>query len=301
MTDETASPRDGLRSRVAGWIESSSVQRWIVALILVNAVILGLETFPDVMREYGPALLRADQIILGIFVCELVLKLFAHGARFFRSAWNLFDLVVVGIALLPASGPLAVLRALRVLRVLRLVSAIPKMRFIIESLVRSLPGIGSIFLLLIVFFYVFAVMATKLFGDAFPQWFGTLFGSMFSLFQIMTLEGWAEIARAVMEPYPLAWVYFLVFILVGTFTVLNLFIAVIVNATQEEPSPVALELAALRAELGALRGELRGVRSETGPPDAPIGLAMAAGAPRASDPTSGDASRGAASTGRTSP
>jgi voltage-gated sodium channel len=191
-----------------------------------------------------------------VFVLELLVKVAAHGLRFFRGPWNLFDLAVVGIALLPATGALSVLRALRVLRVLRLVSVIPKMRFVVESLVRSLPGIGSIALLLLVFFYVFSVMATRLFGAGFPEWFGSLFGSMFSLFQILTLEGWAEIARAVMQQHPAAWVFFLSFILLGTFTVLNLFIAVIVNATQETTAPSAEDVRALRAEIAALRTSL---------------------------------------------
>lgn len=181
--------------------------------------------------------------------------------RFFRSAWNVFDFVVVGIALLPSTGALSVLRALRVLRVLRLVSAVPKMRFVVESLARSLPGLGSIGLLLVIFFYVFAVMATKLYGPEFPQWFGSLWGTMFSLFQIMTLEGWAEIARDVMASRPGAWVFFLAFILLATFTVLNLFIAVIVNAMQEPETPVHHEPVATSREIGELRAEIAALRA----------------------------------------
>ncbi len=150
---------------------------------------------------------------------------------------------------MPSTGAFSVLRALRVLRVLRLVSAIPKMRFVVEALARSLPGLSSIGFLLLVFFYVFAVMATKLFGAQFPHWFGGLWGSMFSLFQIMTLEGWAEIAREIMEHEPAAWIFFLAFILLGTFTVLNLFIAVIVNAMQETNTPVVHEPVASAADV----------------------------------------------------
>lgn len=276
----TSPPTASWRSRLGEFVESNRIQRLIIALILVNAAILGLETFPAVMQAAGPLLRGLDTALLAVFVVEIALKLLAHGLRFFRSAWNVFDLAVIGIALLPATGGLSVLRALRVLRVLRLVSAVPKMRFVVESLVRSLPGIGSIALLLGIFFYVFSVMATKLFAADFPQWFGSLFGSMFSLFQIMTLEGWAEIAREVMLVYPWGWLFFLGFILLATFTVLNLFIAVIVNAMQEPamggpekpaaatpgPDPVQQELAALRAEIAALRHELTSVRvSETDP------------------------------------
>ena len=266
-TVEPAGRLSGLRSRLAGWVESPRVQSVIIALIVLNALLLGLETFPGVMRRAGTLILRIDAILLGVFVIELAIKMLAHGGRFFRSAWNVFDLLVVGIALLPATGALSVLRALRVLRVLRLVSAVPKMRFVVESLVRSLPGMGSIALLLLVFFYVFAVMGTKLFGAAYPQWFGTLGGSLFSLFQIMTLEGWADIAREIMLQHPAAWIFFLGFILLATFTVLNLFIAVIVNAMQESHAPqaapadegltrIAAELQAVRVDLADLRRDL---------------------------------------------
>lgn len=258
----------GPRQRLAGWIEGTRVQRVVIVLIALNAVTLGLETFPAVMAAWGDALHVVDRTLLALVVVELLARLVAHGPRFFRSAWNVFDFVVIGVALLPATGPLSVLRALRVLRVLRLVSAVPRMRFVVESLVRSLPGIGSIALLLVLFFYVFAVMATKLFGAGFPHWFGSLWGSMFSLFQIMTLEGWAEIAREVMAEHPGAWVYFLAFILLGTFTVLNLFIAVIVNAMQE-PQPdghpavaTATDVEALRREIAALREALQRERRD---------------------------------------
>jgi voltage-gated sodium channel len=259
ITANTATP--GWRARLAAFVESPRVQHFIIALIVINAITLGLETFPAVMQRIGPALHALDTAMLAIFVVELALKLIGHGFAFFRSGWNLFDLGVVGIALLPATGGLSVLRALRVLRVLRLISAIPKMRFVVESLARSLPGLGSIGLLLGVFFYVFAVMATKLFGQEFPQWFGTLYGSAFSLFQIMTLEGWAEIAREIMARYSFAWLYFLTFILLATFTVLNLFIAVIVNAMQEPTAPVEHERVASAKDIEALRAEIASLRA----------------------------------------
>jgi voltage-gated sodium channel len=262
MTDLDTSPAPtGWRGRLAEFVEAPRIQQFIIALIIINAITLGLETFPQITNRLGAALNALDAAMLTIFVIELALKLVGHGLRFFRSGWNLFDLVVVGIALLPATGGLSVLRALRVLRVLRLISAIPKMRFVVESLARSLPGLGSIGLLLGVFFYVFSVMATKLFGHEFPQWFGTLYGSMFSLFQIMTLEGWAEIAREIMATYPAAWLFFLTFILLATFTVLNLFIAVIVNAMQEPSTPVAHDRVATAKDVEALRTEIASLRA----------------------------------------
>jgi voltage-gated sodium channel len=218
------------RARAGRWIESGPVQRFIIVLILVNAAILGLETNPEVMTRMGPYLLGADRIILGVFVLEILTRLYAHGLRFFRNPWNVFDFLVVGIALFPASGPFAVLR---ILRLLRLVSMIPKLRFVVEALLRAIPGIASIFGLLAILFYVFAVIATGLFAENHPEWFGDLGRSMYTLFQVMTLESWSMgIARPVMESHPYAWLFFIPFILVATFTILNLFIAIIVNTMQ---------------------------------------------------------------------
>ena len=227
-------PRAGFRARVEAWVESPGPRNFIIGLIIINAIILGIETSDRVMdSQAGPWLLLANALILGVFVVEIGLKLFAMGPRFFRSGWNLFDFFVVAISLVPASGPFQILRALRVLRVLRLLSQVPKLRQIIESLLRALPGMGWTALLLVLVFYVFAVMGTELFKDEFPQWFGNLGASLFSLFQIMTLESWSTgIARPVMESQPWAWTFFVPFILISSFMVLNLFIAIIVTATQ---------------------------------------------------------------------
>jgi voltage-gated sodium channel len=262
----------GPRARVGAWVESRAVQRVIVTLILINAVILGLETSSTAMAAAGPALIAADRAILGVFVLEILLKLYAHRLGFFRNPWNVFDFAVVGIALIPSSGPLTVLR---VLRVLRLVSMVPRFRFVVEALLRAIPGILSIVGLLAILYYVFAVMATGLFGERFPEWFGTIGNSMYTLFQIMTLESWSMgIVRPVMEAYPYAWVFFIPFILVATFTILNLFIAIIVSAMQsmsesqhsesrqEIEGVVHDEHGALRAELSALRQEIAELRRE---------------------------------------
>jgi len=221
------------RKQVAQWIESARVQWFVVVLIVINAVTLGLETSKTVSSVAGDWLLAFDGLILTVFVTEMALKLYAYRWRFFTSGWNTFDFVIVAIALLPASGPLAILRALRILRVLRLVSMVPSLRFVVESLLRAIPGIASIAALMLLVFYVFAVMATGLFGDAYPAWFGSVGASMYSLFQVMTLESWSMgIVRPVMETHPLAWLFFVPFILITTFSVLNLFIAIIVNTMQ---------------------------------------------------------------------
>jgi voltage-gated sodium channel len=180
---------------------------------------------------------------------EILLRFVAHGWRLLRDPWGLFDTTVIAIALIPATGPLAVLRALRVLRVLRLVSIVPSMKMVVQSLLTSLPGMGSIVALLGLVFYVAAVIATQLFGDTFPDWFGTLGASFYTLFQVMTLESWSMgIVRPVMEEYPLAWMYFVPFILIATFMMLNLFIAVIVDAIQTNRERVAASKASLPGE-----------------------------------------------------
>jgi len=222
------------RQRTGDWIESSPVQNLIIGLIVLNAITLGLETSATVRDWAGGPLAIAERLVLSIFVIEILIKLYAHGFRFFRSGWNVFDFLIVGISLVPASGPFTILRALRILRVLRLLTKIARLRHIVESLLRAIPSIGWIAFLLGMVFYIFAVMGTKLFGEAFPDNFGHLGLTLYSLFQVMTLESWSEeISRPVMETYPLAWLYFIPFILITAFTVLNLFIGIIVNTMQE--------------------------------------------------------------------
>jgi voltage-gated sodium channel len=186
------------------------------------------------MAAAGPLLVAIDRLCLAIFVIELTLKIVAQGWRFWRQGWNIFDFVIVGIALAPNAGPFSVLRALRILRVLRIVSVFPRLRRVVEGFVTALPGMGSVFLLMGIIFYIAAVMATKLFGASFPQWFGDLGSSGYSLFQIMTLESWSMgIVRPVMEVYPFAWAFFVPFIMVTTFAVVNLLVGLIVNSMQD--------------------------------------------------------------------
>ncbi|MDH3635944.1 MAG: ion transporter [Gammaproteobacteria bacterium] len=283
MKTETP-PQAGMRGAIRRWVESPRIQNGIMALIVINAIVLGLETVPAAMESYGTYLLALDHLILGVFVIEIGLRIFAHRLGFFRDAWSIFDFSVVAIALVPASGPFAVLRALRVLRVLRLLTLVPSMRRVVGALLNSIPGLGSIALVLLLIYYVFAVIATKLFGPTFPQWFGSIGESLFTLFQIMTLESWSMgIVRPVMEVHPAAWVFFVCFILIATFTMLNLFIAIIVNAMHsfsEEESQQAMEamnqardhieadlhqeMATLRQEISELKLLLKAVPEKSG-------------------------------------
>lgn len=223
-----------LRARIAAFLDRPVVGQFIFAVIVFNAIILGLETSSTVMAQAGGVIIALDRLCLAIFVVELGAKLFAQGLQFFRRGWNIFDFVIVGISLMPGAGGLSVLRALRILRVLRVISVVPSLRRVVEGFVTALPGMGSVFLLMGLMFYIGAVMATKLFGATFPDWFGTLGDSAYSLFQIMTLESWSMgIVRPVMEVYPYAWAFFIPFIMVTTFAVVNLLVGLIVNSMQD--------------------------------------------------------------------
>ncbi|MGR3483807.1 MAG: ion transporter [Paracoccaceae bacterium] len=229
-----------LRDRVARLLDTRAVRHGIIAVIVFNAVILGLETVDAVMAAAGPLILALDRACLAVFVVEIAAKLFAERGRFFRSGWNVFDAVIVGIALVPAAGAFSVLRALRILRVLRLVTAVPSLRRVVEGLLNALPGMASVFLLMALIFYIGAVMTTKLFGATFPQWFGSIGASAYSLFQIMTLESWSMgIVRPVMEVHAFAWVFFVPFILLTTFAVVNLVVGLVVNSMQDAHSEEA--------------------------------------------------------------
>jgi voltage-gated sodium channel len=222
---------DTLRLRIARTIDSNWFNKFIIYVIIFNAAILGIQTVKSLDSDILSLLDWLDSLCLTIFVIEILLKLFVHRLSFFKSGWNNFDFIIVAIALVPASGELAVLRALRILRLLRLISVVPSMRRVISAMLLAIPGVFSIAGLLIIFFYIGAVMSTNLFGEAFPEWFGSLGASTYTLFQVMTLESWSMgIVRPVMEVYPHAWLFFIPFILVTTFTVLNLFIGIILDA-----------------------------------------------------------------------
>lgn len=260
--------------RLKALIESRGFELTITWLIVINAVTLGLETSPEIMARWGGPLHFIDNALLAVFVVELLGRMLVYRLAFFRDPWRVFDFLVIGISLLPSSGPLSILRALRVLRVLRLVSIIPSMRRVVGGLFLALPSMGSIFLLLCLVFYVFSVMATKLYGASFPEMFGNIAASAFTLFQVMTLEGWAgDVVRPVMEQHPNAWMFFLPFILATSFTVLNLFIGIIVSAMeseheaametsreemQEDQAEILREIRELRHEIAELRRQKHG-------------------------------------------
>ena len=223
-----------LRNNLFEWLNTAKVRYSILTIILLNAVTLGMETSPIIMEKYGKILSLVDNVCLTIFVIELILKLFAVGLRFFKDPWNLFDFFVISISLAPISEGFSVLRALRILRVLRALSFAPRLRRTIEGFVSALPGMSSVIILMAIIFYIGAVIATKLFASEFPIWFGSIGKSLYSLFQIMTLESWSMgIVRPVMEVYPYAWMFFVPFILITSFAVVNVLVGLIVNSMHD--------------------------------------------------------------------
>ncbi len=258
------------------FVERDSVRNSILGVIIFNAITLGLSTSSTVTDQVGGLLSVIDRAVLAIFVMELALKFYAYGWRFFASAWNIFDLLVVSVGLLPDKQGLSALRGLRVVRALRLLSVVPQMRSVVQALLDALPGMGAVIVMLSIVYYVFAVMATLMYGAAFDEWFGTLGRSLYSLFQIMTLESWSMgIVRPVMLVYPMAWIFFVPFIVITAFSVLNLFIGLLVNTMQtavedddeaefeklrelvkSETDVVDEHVLELRQEIRALRAEL---------------------------------------------
>ena len=218
-------------------IESNTFTFGITALILVNAITLGLETDQFITARYGELLQWIDKIILVLFSIELLIKFYVYRFRFFRSGWNLFDLAIVSIAWAPTSGALTVLRALRILRILRLISVVPQLRRVVSAIGHSIPGMVSVVGVLGLIFYVASVLATKLFGTHpdpnMQEWFGSIGASAYTLFQIMTLESWSMgVVRPTMELFPWAWIFFIPFIIITSFAVLNFFIGIIVDSMQ---------------------------------------------------------------------
>lgn len=263
-------------NRLRQIVEDPRTERIIMALIIINAVTLGLETSETVMARFGPILVTLDRVIIAIFVVEVLARFAVQRGAFFRDGWNVFDAIVIGVSLAPATSAFSVLRALRVLRLLRLITAVPSLQRVVGGLLGALPGMTSILLLIALIFYVASVMAVNLYGHEYPQEFGTLGRSLFTLFTVMTLEGWVDdVVNPIMAKHPYAWLFFIPFIIVTTFWVLNLFIGIIVSAMQEEhqksaaaerkaeremvhdeTAPVMRELRALKAEIAALREEI---------------------------------------------
>ena len=209
----------------------------IIILILLNAAILGLETAPTLVSQYGDWFELGHHLILSLFIIEAILKIAAVAPRlklYFGDGWNLFDFSVILLALLPATGELAVIaRLARLLRVLRLISTIPELRLIVATLMRSIPSMGHVMLLMSIIFYIYAIAGYHLFHMHDPIHWGNLGLSLLTLFRVVTLEDWTDVMYIAMQAYDWAWIYFVSFVVMGTFVIINLFIAVVINNLEQ--------------------------------------------------------------------
>jgi len=276
--NEPLTQQSGLRGKLTLLVDSQRFNNAIIGVIVLNSIVIGLQTSDRVVASVGSFLEVLDTTFLAIFVVELAMRFVAYGLSFFRRPWSVFDFIVVGVALTPGAEAFSVVRALRILRALRLISQVPTMRVVVEALLRSLPGLGSTAILLLLIFYVGGVMSTVLFKSAFPEFFGDLAGSIYSLFQIMTLESWSMgIVRPVMEAYPYSWLFFIPFVIITSMLVLNLVVAIVVDSMQSAKEMMAAEgeaeriaagqpadatLESLQTEIRALRDEVRALKSE---------------------------------------
>lgn len=268
----------GSRAAVRRLVETGAFQWTIIAVILVNSAVIGLEVSPRWMASYGDATTTVGWVTVGVFVVEISLRLYAYGLGFFRGPWNVFDFLVVLISLVPGGGSYAVFRVLRVLRVLRLLSTVRSMRLVVGALVSTVPGMASIGALLAMLLYIGAVMATQLFGDVDPEHFGSLGTSLLSMFQITTGDDWANVVRPATDAYPWAWAFFILFIVMATYIVLNLFIAVAVEALDRETTESREELVeeiteeldesstAILAALADLKAQVAALEARLPPP-----------------------------------
>jgi len=252
-------------------IENPRFETLVLTAIFFNSITLGLETSPEIMESHGKLLHSLDRFFLVFFTFEIILKIFIYKHKFFKDPWNLFDFIIVSSSALPSAGSISILRALRSLRALRMISIIPTLKKVVSSLLSSIPGLGAITGIVCLLFYVGAVISTKLFSADFPEWFGNIGKSLYSLFQIMTLESWSMgIVRPVMQKHPYAWAFFIPFILVTTFTLLNLMVAVMVNAmdseseedkvpslNQKDKEDILKELSSLKSAIKELKDEKR--------------------------------------------
>ena len=255
-----------MNTKIKNFVESNFFSKFIIYLIVLNGITMGLETSKSFMSSFGDYALIFNQIVITIFTIEILLRIYVHKISFFKDPWSIFDFLVVGISLIPASAGFEIIRVLRVLRLFRLITAVPQMRKIVSALISVIPGMLSVIALMTLFFYIFAIMATQLFSEKFPEWFGTLGESFYTLFQIMTLESWSMgIVRPVMEVYPYAWIFFVPFIFVVTFVMINLVVAIIVDAmailNQKEEEHILEEV---HSHESHMNDEIKKLRTEIG-------------------------------------
>jgi voltage-gated sodium channel len=264
-------------------VDSAAFNTVIIAVIVANAVVLGLQTYHGVVDRYGDTLDLLNGLFLGIFVVELALRIASYGRRpqdFFRSGWNVFDFVVIGAAFVPGvRDSSTLLRLVRLARVVRVVRLLPDVRVLIAGVIRSLPPLLSMGLLTTLILFVYGMVGWLLFGEEIPQDWGNIGTAMLSMFVLLTLENFPTYMDRAMEVHQWSWIFFVSFALVAAFIVLNVLIGIVLNSMEEArererrkalgiaagegpPAPVAERIAILRAALDELEQELATARPE---------------------------------------
>lgn len=254
-----------MRENLKTFIESKNISNFILAVIIINSIVLGLMTYPALCDKYASVMHILCEICVVIFSIEIFIKLYVYKGKFFKDGWNNFDFILVAISWIPTGGVFSSFRAFRVLRTLRalrLVTKLEKLRIIVQAIIESIPNVGWASVLLLLLFYIFSIMGTTMFAEAFPEFFGSIGKSMYSLFQIMTLESWSMgIARPVIAQFPFAWMYFVSFILVSSFIVMNVIVGIVVNAIAELSAQAKQEKLSvssdLNLEIDKLKNQLR--------------------------------------------
>ncbi len=238
--------RGVMKQTVNRMVRATWFERTIIGFILLNGIILGMETSPALVGKYGPIFDFGNQVILGIFILEALLKMFAvapHVDRYFRDGWNVFDFSVIAFSLIPATGDFAMIaRLARLLRVVRLISTIPELRLIVSTLVRSIPSMFHVMTLMGVIFYIYAITGYQLFHEHDPTHWRSLGIALLTLFRVVTLEDWTDVMYTAMDFHSWSWIYFVSFVVLGTFVVINLFIAVVINNLDEAKAERLAEL-----------------------------------------------------------
>lgn len=234
-----------MKQKAHALVESKWFQRFIIAVILFNATIIGIDTYPSMHAQYGSLLSILDSVCLGIFTIEIIIKLIACLDRpmdYFKNGWNAFDFFVVAAAYMPGmEGQTTILRLIRLLRVLRLLSTMPNLQIMVTALAHSIPRIGQMALLSSLLFYIYAVIGQTLFSKHDPEHWETLHLSLLSLFRTLTLEDWTDLMYKGMELYPWAWVFFVSFVLLATFVIFNMLIGIILTSMEEAREQIMKE------------------------------------------------------------
>lgn len=243
-----------INKKLEKFLDSDRAHEFVAILIILNAFVLGAETYES-MRAYRSFFQTIDQILLCIFLIELALRIFAGGFRFFRCSWNLFDMVTILVSVISTFPALSAFRVVRIIRVMRLISIFPQMRMVISAIYMAIPGILSVTCLLFMMFYIFSVLAYNLFHGINPELFSSLGGSMYTLFQLMLCDEWSAITRPILDEMPYSWLFFIPFIVIMTFSMLNLFFGLIVNAMQRAADKENEEALAKRKKTGKQKAD----------------------------------------------